>query len=92
MNRETVQFDLNEALIHLADLQADLRGGKMNADDAPALAVALGHILDHLCLAWNARDLSPQQKAELSEEERDRMYNTIPNLHGERQLGDVAGA
>lgn len=63
----------------------------MQPDDAPELAVELGHVLDHICKAWNARELSPEQIALISQEQHDNMCNTIPNFQGERVLGEVAG-
>ncbi len=64
----------------------------MQADDTPELAVELGHILDHICEAWNARDLSLEQMAAVSQAEHSRMCNTVPNFHAERVLGEVACA
>jgi hypothetical protein len=43
-----VQFELSEALVHLQDFVAEIRDGKLHADDEPDLAVQLGHILDHI--------------------------------------------
>ena len=55
----------------------------MQADDTSELAVQLGHILDHICKAWNARDRSPEQMAAVAQAEHDRMCNTVPNFHAE---------
>ena len=90
MHTSTVHFELNEALIHLRDVVAELHDGRMQAGDTPELAVQLGHILDHICMAWNARDLSPEQMAAVSQVEHDRMCNTVPNFHAERVMGEVA--
>ena len=90
MNTATVEFDLGEALIHLQDLVAEFRAGKIQTRNEPALAVQLGHVLDHICLAWNCKDMSPEQKSELSQEEFERLSNTVPNFFGERVLGEYA--
>lgn len=90
MNIATVQFDLQEAQVHLRELVAELKDGTMRTGDTPALAVQLGHVLDHLCMAWNARELSPEEKAALSQDDHDRMCNTVPNFHGEKVMGEVA--
>ena len=39
MQTATVDFELEEALIHLQDLVAEFRSGKIQTRDEPALAV-----------------------------------------------------
>jgi hypothetical protein len=90
MNTTTVDFDLGEALIHLQNLVAEFRAGKIHTCDEPALAVQLGHVLDHICLAWNCKDMSPDLKSKLSQEEFERLSNTVPNFSGGRVLGEFA--
>ncbi|MGI6415581.1 MAG: hypothetical protein ACOX1P_07925 [Thermoguttaceae bacterium] len=90
MNVTTVEFDLGEALIHMESLVAELRSGKVGSDDEPALAVQLGHILDHISRGWNCKDMSPEQKSQLSQEEFERLSNTVPNFTGGRVLGEFA--
>jgi len=90
MNTATVDFDLGEALIHLQDLVAELRAGKIQNRDEPVVAVQLGHVLDQLCLAWNCKDMSPEQKSNLPSEERERLSNTVPNFYGGRVIGEFA--
>jgi hypothetical protein len=90
MHIETVAFDLGEALIHLESLVAEVRIGKIKSDDEPALAVQLGHVLDHISRAWNCKDMSPEQKSKLSQEEFGRLSNTVPNFLGVRVLGEFA--
>jgi len=90
MNTATVDFDLGEALIHLQDLVAELRAGKIQNRDEPAVAVQLGHVLDHICLAWNCKDMSPEQISNLPPEERERLSNTVPKFYGGRVIGEFA--
>jgi hypothetical protein len=90
MNIETVKFDLGEALIHLESLVAEVRGGQIKNDDEPALAVQLGHILDHISRAWNCKDMSLEEWSKLSREESERLSNTVPNFLGQRVLGEFA--
>jgi hypothetical protein len=90
MHIETVKFDLGEALIHLESLVAEMRTGQIRNDDEPALAVQLGHILDHISLAWNCKDMSPERKSNLSQEEFERLSNTVPNFLGQRVIGEFA--
>jgi hypothetical protein len=90
MQAATVVFDLGEALVHLQELVAEFDAGKLQADDEPTLAVQLGHILDHICRAWNCKDMSPEQKVQLSQEEFERLSSIVPNFSGRRFLGEIA--
>ena len=90
MNVATIEFELGEALVHLESLVAEIRNGKVGSDDAPGLAVDLGHILDHISRAWNCKDMSPDEKSKLSQEEFERLSNTVPNFSGGRVLGEFA--
>ena len=90
MHIATVEFEVGEALIHLQDLVAEIRAGRIQGDDEPALAVQLGHVLDHISIAWNCKDMTPGQRASLSQTEFERLSNTVPNFTGGRVLGEFA--
>ena len=90
MNTETVNVDLEEALVHLESLVAEIRSGQIKNDDEPALAVQLGHVLDHISRAWNCKSMSAEEKSNLSQEEFERLSNTVPNFLGQRVLGEFA--
>ncbi|MBL9171726.1 MAG: hypothetical protein JNN07_28610 [Verrucomicrobiales bacterium] len=90
MHTETVERELGEALVHLQDLVAEFQAGKIQSRDEPALAVQLGHILDHISVAWNCKDLTPDQIAGLSQVDFERLSNTVPNFTGGRVLGEFA--
>jgi len=90
MHTETVQFELGEALVHLQALVAEIRSGKIQTSDEPALAVQLGHVLDHISTAWNCKDMTPEKKAALSQADLERFASTVPNFLGERILGESA--
>ena len=90
MQTATVEFELGEALIHLQDLVAEFRAGKIQTRDEPALAVQLGHILDHISIAWNCKDMTPEQRAALPQADFERLSNTVPNFLGGRVLGEFA--
>jgi hypothetical protein len=90
MNTEIVHFELNEASIHLAELVAGIRDGTIEPDNTPALAIDLAHIMDHLCRAWNCKDMTHEQKDSITQEEFERLSNTVPNFMGERILGEYA--
>jgi hypothetical protein len=90
MHVTTVQFELAEASEHLQSLVAELREGKIDDRGEPAVSVQLAHVLDHLCRAWNCKDMTPEQHLSLSQAEFERLSNTVPNFLGERVLGEFA--
>jgi len=90
MNIETVDRELGEALVHLQSLVGEFRAGKIQSRDEPALAVQLGHILDHISIAWNCKDMTPEQRAALPQGQFERLSNTVPNFLGERVIGEFA--
>ena len=90
MHTEHITFTLGEALIHLQSLVSDLRDNRLGSDDAPELSVELGHILDHICDAWNTREMTSEEIAARSQEEFERHTDTVPNFQGSRTLGDYA--
>ena len=90
MNKEFVQFQLTEASGHLSQLRAELEDGTMGVDDEPALAVQLGHIFDHLSIAWNGKDQSIEHSASMTQEEFERLCNTVPNFMGTKIMGEFA--
>ena len=90
MNPEVVEFELAEASYHLQQLVAELHDGKIDESGEPILSVQLAHILDHLCRAWNCKDETPVQAATRSQEEHNRLSNTVPNFMGERVIGEYA--
>ena len=90
MHTEHITFALGGALVHLESLVSDLRENRLGSDDAPELAVELGHILDHICDAWNTREMTAEQIAARSHEDFLRHTDTVPNFQGSRILGDYA--
>lgn len=51
-SREELLFNIQEARIHLQELEFEL--DNCNAVEPVSLLVQLGHIQEHLCLAWNS--------------------------------------
>ena len=90
MNVGHVEFELTEALMHLQALVTQFREDRVQPDASPGLAVELGHLLDHICFAWNGRDLLPEDFPVLPQEDYERMANTVPNFGATRIMGDTA--
>lgn len=90
MELPTIQFELAEACEHLQALLSDINTGQIQRDDEPALAVQLGHILDHINLAWNCKDLSVEQIGQLPQAEFEGLSNAVPNFLGTKTIGEFA--
>ena len=90
MHPVVVHFELAEATEHLQQLVAELRTGKIDERGEPILSLELAHILDHICRAWNCKDLTPEELAALPQEEFDRLSITTPNFLGRRVIGEHA--
>jgi NTP pyrophosphatase (non-canonical NTP hydrolase) len=90
MNIAHIQFELGEAALHLQLLLQALREERLGSGDDPELAAKLGHVLDHICFAWNGRDLSMDELGALRQEKFERLCNTVPNFLATRTLGEVA--
>lgn len=86
MNVQTILFEFSEMREHLDALIREIESGEVGGDDFGALQIQIEHLLDHLCFAWNARELSGQQRAKLSQEEFERLIHAVPNPFGKRTL------
>jgi hypothetical protein len=88
MNPEGVKHELAEVVRHAQQtIEAIDRGARSPADD-DGLTIDLGHILDHLCRAWNCRNLAPETIERLPEEQFDEFSDTVPNFQHRRKLLD----
>ena len=54
------------------------------------LMVLCQHIIEHICVSWHVRSLTPDAVANLTFDEFDRMSSAIPNLSGQFVLLDSA--
>ncbi len=50
-SREKLLFNIQEARVHLQELEAEL--AKLDDLEPISLRIQLGHVQEHLCLAWN---------------------------------------
>lgn len=91
MERTTLVVELDEASGHLSDLLERIAKGDFAEEHSDAaLAVDLGHVLDHLCRAWNHRNLPIEKYADMTQEEFEAASQLIPNFQGNRTLGRFA--
>ena len=85
-NPEHVVFQLREAVLHMQELASEIENGNLDVDYDTELEVHLGHILDHICYAWNAKDLTHEERMKLTSEESIQMKDGIPNFQISRRL------
>ncbi len=90
MNRNFVECQLTEVSLHLQGVVMKLRNGTIGEDDEPCLAVSLEHVFGHLCMAWNAKQHAIENASSMSQDEFERLWNTVPNFLGNKILGDFA--
>ncbi len=86
MNLENLHFQLSELRVHVDDLLESISNGSIGEGDEASLAVELGHLLDHVNLAWNLRGLKPEDFASVNDEVFQRASNTVPNFGLNRTL------
>ncbi len=88
MNPEGVKHELNEVVRHAQETIEAIEQGRRIATDESGLTTDLGHILDHLCRAWNCRDLDPETIERLPEDRFDECSDNVPNFQHRRKLMD----
>jgi hypothetical protein len=80
MPRVETSFQLNEARVHLDDLLREVRARWVDHDEDVAIAIGLGHVLEHLNLAWHYRAKSVEQVSAESQDEFETRCNHVPRL------------
>ncbi len=92
MNSENLHFQISELHGHVGDLLQEIEAGEYSDEHSDiALAVSLGHLLDHINLAWNTRNLPGEQMSALSQEEFEQAMNLVPNFGFQRKLSAGLG-
>jgi hypothetical protein len=79
-NRGAVRQELSEALLALQRSEQKTQSGAYDGDPPLAIAVDFHQVLTHLCLAWHFKEMTHEQIRTLTQEEFDRLANTIPNF------------
>ena len=66
--------------MHLDGMLREVRTRWVDQDEDVAIAIGLGHILEHLNLAWHYRSKSVEQVAAESQEEFEAQCSLVPRL------------
>ena len=82
MPRVETSFQLNEARVHLDGILREVRARWVDRDEDVAIAHVLGHVLEHLNLAWHYRSKSVEQVSAESQEAFEAQGRLVPRLTG----------
>ena len=82
MPRVETSFQLNEARVHLDSMLREVRARWVDRDEDVAIAHVLGHVLEHLNLAWQYRSKSVEQVSAESQEAFETQCRLVPRLTG----------
>ena len=80
MPRVETSFHLNEAGVHLDGMLREVRARWVGRDEDVAIAHVLGHVLEHLNLAWHYRSKSVEQVSAESQETFEAQCRLVPRL------------
>jgi hypothetical protein len=73
-------FQLHEATVHLDGLLREVRARWVDRDEDVVIAIGLGHVLEHLNLAWHYRSKSVEQVSAESQETFESQCRLVPRL------------
>ncbi len=80
MTRVETSFQLHEARVHLDGMLREIRARWVDQDEDVSIAIGVGHILEHLNLAWHYRCKSVEQVSAESQEEFEVRCCLVPRL------------
>lgn len=86
MPRVETSFQLNEARVHLDGMLREVRVRWVGRDEDVEIAHVLGHVLEHLNLAWHYRSKSVEQVSAESQEAFEAQCRLVPRLTGDFRL------
>lgn len=86
MNRDRAIFHLHEIASVIPGLIAEIEQGRYDDDGDLSLEVALGHLMDHLSLAWHQSRMTDIEVDQLSQEQFEQLCVAIPRLQLDMRL------
>jgi hypothetical protein len=86
MNRIRTVFHLHEIATDIPEVIADIEQGRYDDDGDLSLEVALGHLMDHLSLAWHQSRMTDAEVDNLSQEQYNQLCTAIPRLQIDNRL------
>ncbi len=86
MNRERAIFNLHEIAVDIPGIIDDIEAGRCDEDGDLSYEVALGHVMDHLALAWHQSLMSDDEIDGLSQEQFETLCTSIPRLQVDNRM------
>lgn len=86
MNHERAIFNLNEIAVDIPGIIDEIEAGRYDDDGDLSYEVALGHLMDHLALAWHEARMSDDEVDGLSQEQFETLCNAIPRLQVDNRM------
>ncbi len=86
MNRTRAIFNLHEIAVDIPGIIDDIEAGRYDDDGDLSYEVALGHLMDHLALAWHEAHMSDDEVDALSQEQFETLCTSIPRLQLDNRI------
>ena len=85
-NRNWTTFELQELIDHAKNVIAEIDSGHYDGDGDLSYEVALGHLQDHLNLAWHAARMTDDEFNSLTQQQFEALMLATPKLQIDQQL------
>jgi hypothetical protein len=85
-NRAAVALQLSEAKLALETALERTKSGAYDNESPVVMAIDFQHVLYKLCLAWHFKHMTDEELSRQSQEEFERLSNTVPNFGFELTL------
>jgi len=80
MNRNQALFELSELSSHIETLISEIHAGRYDENGDLSYAVGLGHLMDHISLAWHYSRMSDDEVFALTQEQFEALTVAIPKF------------
>ncbi len=86
MNRYRAILHLHEIASEIPGLISDIEQGRYDDGGGLSLEVSLGHLMDHLSLAWHQSRMTDLELDRLSQEQFEQLCVSIPRFQLDMRL------
>ena len=80
-NKKDALFHLHELKHHLDDVIKQAESDRYDDDGDLSYSVDLGHLLDHLVLAWHCSRMNREETGNMSQKVFERLTYAIPRFY-----------
>ena len=89
MNRAYASLQLAELSSAIKNVIADIDAGHYDDDGDLSYEVALGHLMDHLSLAWHYSRMTDDEVERVSQEQFENLTTAIPKFQYNLRLVEL---